>query len=235
MGNLIELANEVQGLMQVFDDIGSQRERLRELNTRTKMIHDIRVMVDEAEFSRRKMLDAGIHVGAMPKASKVLIAKSHKVKVDFDKNWEKVISDKKLSPNFIDPAKQHFDKKVLKSLRDVWREYVNAEAPDISKNWLDRLPDSAFGNHKRTLFNLLEEINRLRSKLPTDILSVERVKSAAEEASKIFAELDSIPETVRTFLAKAARGDAQVTDLSDDVRKWLDEHEMLSQLRIRFG
>jgi hypothetical protein len=235
MQNLIELANQVQELMQQFVDIGKERERLRALNTRAQMIRAIRVKVGEVEDYRNKMGEGGIALAPMPKASKALIATSHKVEDAFRNNWEKAVNSSTLKTHFIDPTNEHVEKKLLKGLHDSWREYVDDEAPAIKKDWLDRLPNRGFGDAKKNISVLLAEISGLRSELPADVLSIKRVKKAAEEAGTIFAELDSIPETVRAFLAKAARGDALITDLSEDVTQWLGDHEMLNQLRVRFG
>ncbi len=234
MRNLIELSKEVQTLMQQIIDIDANRDRLQALNTRAKMIHDIRQKFDEAKAARATLIEGRVTVSSMPKASKQLINKSRQVIAGFEKDWEKTVREASLSKIFIELAKDHTERKVLQELKKDWRTYVDSEAPPIKQDWLDRLPDSAFGEAKRSISKLLDEIQDLRADLPDNVASVSRVKESAKEAGDIFADLDNIPPMIRGFLGKAARGEARIDELTEEVGKWLSEHDMLDQLRIRF-
>jgi hypothetical protein len=235
MNNLIKLANAVHVLMQQSDDIGAERNRVQALDTRAKMIHRIREKCDITKESRSNLIEAGVPVKPTPKASRQLINRSKKIQADFEKDWEKTVKDPSIKTNFIDPADEHVDNKILRSLREDWRSYVDSQTPDIKLDWLKRLPDSVFGEAKRDIFELLGEISELGRSLPEDRSTVARIIVAAKKAGERFATVDQIPEPVRLFLAKATRGDALIVDLSDDVSEWLAKNDMLDELRIRFG
>lgn len=235
MSNLIKRAEDVRNLMQQYSDIGAERERLQVLTTRTKMIRDIRVKFDEAQASVSILRDAGVPLRPLSKASSALIMRCKKVRADFDKNWEKTVRETSIKTNLIDPASDHIDRKIQKNLRDEWRAYVDERAPKFTKASLAPLSSSGFGDAVDAISKLLDEISGLRDDLPQDRASISRVQEAANEASELFEELEKIPEAARNFLAKAARGDALITDLSDEVKAWLAEHQMLEQLRIQFG
>ena len=232
---MIELANEVQALMGQYRDMGAERDRVQVLSTREKMIHEIRVRCDVSRESRSKLIEAGVPVKPTPKASRQLLDRSKKIQADFEKNWEKTVRDASIKTNFIVPANDHLNKKVLRNLLDDWQSYVDSQTPAIKLDWLNRLPNSAFGEAKQAISGLLSEISELRRSLPEQASTVERIKLAAKEASEIFATIDKIPEPVREFLVKVARGDALISDLSDDVSGWLAKHNMIDELRIRFG
>ena len=57
----------------------------------------------------------------------------------------------------------------------------------------------------------------------------------AENIQKIWGELKDVPEPVTAFLTKAARREATFADLTPQVRKWLEEHGLISHLRIGLG
>jgi|GEM_PF-3735937 len=233
MVNLIDLAGEVQELMQQYGDIGTERERMQILNTRAKSIRDIRDKYDAAIVSSSMLHETNIPVRPFAKASRALINKCEKIKEGIEKNWDKTIRDPSIKANFIDPVDDHIDKKIGKNLKEDWRSYIDAKAPKITKASLEPLA-SGFGDTVEKIAGLLEEISQFREVLPGNLEQIAHVQQAAKEASEAFEKLDKIPEAVRTFLAKAAKGEALLTDLSEDVKDWLIEYKMLAHLRIQF-
>jgi hypothetical protein len=80
-----------------------------------------------------------------------------------------------------------------------------------------------------------DEILRLRARLPTGDAAPTTVLELAKKISAALSDLKSIPDAVRTFIARAARREAVVEDLTDEVREWLKSKDMLKQVRLGFS
>ncbi|MBO6947188.1 MAG: hypothetical protein JJ855_04330 [Rhodospirillales bacterium] len=236
MQNLIELAGDVKNLMDQLDNLGASQERLLALNSRATQIHKVREVIDEANTTRTILVKAGVDLQERPAASKKLIKKCEQVRESFAENWEKTLGEKTLVTNLIEPSRDHAAKNVTQKLNDDWRAFVDETAPQISGSWLNSLPDSGdIGRAKKDVTECLQEIKDLRSDLPQDETAIKRVRDLSKKARSIFDTLDGIPEAVRAFLRAASGHGAQLDDLTDEVREWLGEHEMLDRLCIRFG
>jgi hypothetical protein len=236
MQNLIELSNDVKDLMEQLTDIGASRERLQALNTRATQIQKIREVIDNADVARAVLEKAKVELRGRPSASKKLIKKCHQVMEGFETNWEKIVRDKTLSSTFIDHAKDHAEKKIAQELKQDWRNFVAEMSPPITRDWLDNLPNSGpLGDAKEAVSVHLAELQELRADLPEDTAVVARVREVSGAAANIFGELDDIPEAVRNFLMSASGAGAKIDDLTDDIRAWMTEHDMMDRLRIRLG
>lgn len=234
MPNLIELANNVKNLMGQLTDIDANRERVQALNTRSAQIQKVRMIIDEADRVRAILVDAKVALTKKPVASKNLIDKCQHVIEGIEKNWEKTLRDKHLSMTFIEPAREHAEKKNFNDLKKDWGKFVEQNSPRISNVWLRTLPDSGpLGDAKQNLTRYLEELLELRDDLPKNSDIVARVREISEEATNIFSELEDIPEPVREFLGAASGTGAKLDDLTDEVRAWMVEHGMIDRLRIR--
>ena len=236
MHDLIELAKDVKGLMEQWSDIGESRDRLRALQTRANQIHKVRELIDDLKDARVILMRAGVELRKGPSASRQLIKKCQKVREGFEKDWEKTARDKTLNPYFIDPVKAHVENKIDRELKQDWSEFIDRLSPPISNRWLNGLPDNGpIGDAKGKATIHFEELRKLRSVLPNEVDTVERVREITEQAKDIFSELDEIPEPVRSFLASASTTGAKMDDLTKEVRAWLTKNEMIERLRIRFG
>jgi hypothetical protein len=236
MHNIIELANNVRNLMEQITDIGASRERLQALRTRAKQIQKVREIIDDANTARSLLEAAEVEVSARPQATKKLIAKCHHVIEGFENNWEKTAKDKALSQTFIEPTKEYAVAKMGLGLKQDWQSFVDELSPPIKRAWIDGLPDAGpLGEAKANVSDHLAKLNELRTDMPKSVEDVARVREISGAASRIFDELDDIPEAVRNFLMSASRAGAKVDDFTDDVRAWMTEHDMINRLRIRLG
>ncbi|MDA8637291.1 hypothetical protein N9L49_01585 [Rhodospirillales bacterium] len=236
MQNIIELASEVKSLMDELSDIGASRDRLQALNSRAVQIHKIREIIDEADTVRDLLNEENVHVRKKPSASKKLIKKCDQVIEGFKDDWEKTVRDKNLSSTFIDPAKEHVEKRVFIELRQDWHEFVNEMSPPITKAWLNSLPHTGpLGEAKENVSKYLEEFKDFNAEMPKDVDTIARVRKVSEAAKNIFDDLDDIPSTVRSFLVSASSTGAKIDDLTEDVRAWMTEHKMMDRLRVRLG
>jgi len=82
---------------------------------------------------------------------------------------------------------------------------------------------------------LLNELKQLSSYLPNLKSEIDRVSEVSKAAGEGVAELEGIPDSVKDFLRNAANGNALLSDLTEEVKQWLANHNMLHQFRVRFG
>ncbi|MEQ8506194.1 MAG: hypothetical protein RIC85_04855 [Gammaproteobacteria bacterium] len=222
--------------MEHLDDVGASRERLQALSSRAIQIQKVREIVDTTNSTRATMKRAKVTLRDRPSASKKLINKSRQVTESFKEDWEKALGDRTLVTNFIDPAREHLAKNVTQALKEDWRKFVDETSPQIPQDWLNSLPDGGeLGQAKNDIVDCLQDIQALRADLPADETSIATVSDLSEKARTIFESLDGIPESVRSFLRSASGRGARLNELTDEVRAWLSEHEMIDQVRIRFG
>ncbi len=234
MSNLIEKSRHVMDLMDQLKGIDDQQETFQRIESRAGQVRAVREKFNSLLASRTLLNDCNIPNSPPKSASNSLINKGLVLMSDLSKSWEKFADDKTLKTQFIDPVGLYADK-IKKALEIGWGNYVLESKPDVPRTLLNSLSASGFGEKVETLRDLLEEIEDLANSLPSEKQQVERIAEASEGAKVLINELDGIPDAVRVFLTKATNGTALLSDLTEEVRSWLTEHKMLTQLRVRFG
>lgn len=125
------------------------------------------------------------------------------------------------------------------SIAEGWARFVAENTPSGSDNVLEalgRLPQMRSGVTR--IRQCRQKIAALASTVPADPESAkEQLRGLSAEHGSAWVELtaDSVPPSVLQFLRACAADGAAVTDLTDEVRTWLESRGLMGSFRIRIG
>jgi hypothetical protein len=121
----------------------------------------------------------------------------------------------------------------------AWIKYVHAHDAIGSKDVLDALAKlPQFQMSVARILRCRRSIEELVHQTPTDPQrTIDRLRALKEEHRAAWSELDAdgIPSVVILFLRACADRGAPLSELSDEVHKWLESRRLLGSFRVRIG
>jgi hypothetical protein len=234
MPNLVTQAQRISELEDQLSNVNQTRGNFDRLKARSEQLQSIRSNLVDLSTQLQLMSESKINSTNVPSASKALKKKSQSVISDFSGNWVDFVNSKSIKPQFIDPLESHIEK-MKKALSKNWSLYIGEQKPKISSSSLEPLKAAGFSENVSKIQDLLSELDKKASHPPETKADIDRVIEISTIIPELFSELEDIPQEVLSFLKKAAIGRAPLLDLTNDVKSWLQDHNMLDQLHVGLG
>jgi hypothetical protein len=121
----------------------------------------------------------------------------------------------------------------------AWSSYVASHGATGSSEVLDALAKlPQFQISVARIRRSRQGIEELSKRTPTDPLKdIRNLEELVAEHRAAWSELkaDGIPNTVIVFLRACADNGALLSELTDEVRKWLETRDLLNAFRVRIG
>jgi hypothetical protein len=233
MSTLVERAQTLTKHLTDLNQLAVHRANFQMLRTRSKQLDDRTKDLDNAVCSVAVLKKGGLKLGETPTPSKELCTRSEKLHEISPSDWMSVIGNDQIASTFLNPI-ETYTKRLREFASTVWRQHIDNVAPKINDALLSTLK-TVLGSQVARLQALRQELEALRVTLPVDEATFSRLNSIVAEIKTIWGQLEGVPEAVRIFLVRAAQRQATVSDLTPDVREWLEKNSMLDQLRIGFA
>jgi hypothetical protein len=114
------------------------------------------------------------------------------------------------------------------------RTEIQQAAPEAMLSFWETIPD--LKNDVAKVRGFLAKLEQ-KGDVLADPEKLERLLAGAAEIEPTLARLDGLdaPPAVQSFLKSARISGARWGQFTDEVRDWLEDHEMLENLRIRLG
>jgi len=164
--------------------------------------------------------------------SKELRNKPAKVLEAFTNDETSLLNDDEQFAVTLRSPLESFTSRLRDQLTAAWRTHIESLLPAINETSLANLQNAGLKKPVAQMREIAQQLASLRSELPSSDSVLKQLKELSERATKAWSEIEKVPKPVLDFLRKASRGQAALSDLTDPVRKWLGEHDLLNLLRI---
>lgn len=125
------------------------------------------------------------------------------------------------------------------ALNRAWRSFVDAQGINGSIELLDALMKLAqFRASVIAIKACRERINQLASEAPSDVEGAKNTLETLVHQYRVAwssISADGIPETIVEFLRASSAGGVPLSELTEEIRKWLASKSLLGAFRIRIG
>lgn len=234
MPTLLDRSQALRDLAGRLAAADAEKARFGHLSTRTAQVKEARDALEGAQKAVRLLSARAFRPSPLPRPSTALRGKAPALRAKLTEDWRAFADDGSLPTNFVVPVKAHAAK-LLEAALAAWQSHVDAGQPHIRDDLIAALSAAGFQAQCARLKHFRAEIADLRRSCPVSDADFQRLDELKSAIQAIWGELKDIPADVTGFLRKAARREATVADLTPGIRTWLDDHNMLSQLRIGLG
>ena len=188
-----------------------------------------------AQTAWRTLCGAGVFKGDVPAEIVAALAAVESAREGFGTRADSVIDERSFSLVNLGQSLSAAAEALETLLGDAWQRYVTGKVPSTSREVLDAL-QSAFPSEVRSIRQAGERLERHRQILPTSKEQVQEFENEVLALQQAWDRLGGggVPRPVLTFLKSAAgHGGAGLELLTDEVRRWLTEHEVIRSFRVR--
>jgi hypothetical protein len=240
---------ELEMLLERAAKLGAEIERYQKLkaavkesslvSTRANQIGEAAALLAQARVALAKFSDAGISIQYAPIAVQELTEKATKLRaIAADDPAGLAEPPFNISHEFTNRLKG-LANAANDSIEEGWGKYVAANSPSSSDEVLEalgKLPQMSAGVNR--IRQCRQQVAVLADTVPEDpAVAVEQLGELSTEHGAAWVELTAsdVPPSVLQFLRDCAADGALFTALSNEVRGWLEERELLGSFRIRIG
>jgi hypothetical protein len=234
MPTLLNRAKELRDLASRLAVADIDRSRFGQLTTRTSQIQEARVHLWEAQKVLRLLDARELRPPSLPRPSGALKRKAPALDAKLAEDWRAFIDDRSLPTNFVEPVKAHAAK-LREAALAAWQAHVDEGLPSIREALITALASAGFKPQCTRLQQLQDQVMTVRRSCPSSVADFHRLDELKAAIQAVWSELEGVPADVTAFLRKAAQREATISDLTPGIRAWLDDREMLGQLRIGLG
>ena len=234
MVTLNEQLDALRPQLALLRSANNERDLVQALRTRSRRLEGARLALEKTLDDLGMVERLTGRSGARPRASAQLRAKPRALGQQLVEADNNIIDNTQWDRSFLTPLEVYTDKVAQVALQE-WQAFVDEKAATVPDEVLDQFERSGLGMTVRQVREARDEILRLRARLPTGDAAPTVVLELAKKISAALSDLKSIPDAVRVFIARAARREAVVEDLTDEVREWLKSKDMLKQVRLGFS
>jgi DNA repair exonuclease SbcCD ATPase subunit len=233
MATLSDKLAELEPKLASLQRAREERELLTALRSRAQQVSNARIALENAlnHFTRVERM-SGSATGR-PRASPQLRAKPAYLADRLEKQIEDIADNQQWDASMLNPLEQ-FYKKLEVWTAETWQELVDKQVQPVKDEILEQFERLGFGPRVREVRAARDRIRDLRSVLPSNDDALKVITQLNDDMAKELGALDSIPVAVRAFIAKAAKKEAELDDLTAEVRDWLRDNNMLKMIRIGF-
>jgi DNA repair exonuclease SbcCD ATPase subunit len=226
---LIELEPQLASLLRVREE----RELLKALRSRFQQITDAKEELERCLRHFERIQRLGASMTGRPRTSPQLRAKPDVLAQQLDKQIDNIADNQQWDAAMLQPLTQ-FSKKLDVWNTETWQSLIDKRVQPVRDEVLEQFERLGFDSHVHAIRTARDRIRELRGDLPEtdDVLKV--IIDLNELIAKQLGALDSIPGPVRAFIAKASKKEAELDDLTSEVRDWLRDNDMLKMIRIGF-
>lgn len=236
---LLERATGLADEINRYEKLKAAASQAKMLRTRAEQFRQAGTSLADARTILERFDAAGISVNFIASNSDDLIEKAGKLK-DLVRADPTVLAD----PPF--DLKYAFIDRLLgistfaaDVVGKAWSSYVVLHGPTGSSEVLDALAKlPQFQLSIARIRKSRQGIEELSKRTPTDPLNdIEHLDELVAEHRAAWSELkaDGIPNSVIVFLRACGDNGALLSELTDEVRKWLETRDLLNAFRVRIG
>jgi hypothetical protein len=167
--------------------------------------------------------------------AKELLGTLRKAQAAFTDRPESLIDPKVLDLTKLGKAIEGLAKQLEERLRTEWMRHTAARIPATKHEVLDVL-SPAFPREVRLLRQRAEKLELARQTLPTSPEAINVFEADVGELEQAWTKVGggNVPAAVTSFLQSAAsRSGASLLLLTEEVRHWLSEHNIIASFSIK--
>lgn len=198
-----------------------------------QLANDLRSATKIVELFRNNRVNSSV-----PSPPTGLISFAESMKRLLENDRASVVSDTGgFGQKFKTPLEKYTDR-AKSTVTSAWEKHVDKSTPNVNEDMLSVLIKvKGFADSVSTVRKRFTEYRVHRTRTPTcadDICSFDR---ALEELRKALGSLgsDDLPEEVVNFMRRAGLQGVPLDELSEEIRSWLFEHELLGRFVIKTG
>lgn len=231
---LIQRAKNVKDKVGTLETARQNRERENRFQNRHEKLRRLVEEVQPLASELRVLQEEGIDIDYQGDNLDQIIQRIETIKGEFDSEAAWIIQDENDLSDLDTWIRRHRDK-VQRKLQSAWRDYYQDQVPEFSEDLLSVL--SRFDDFRgpvETIRECGEQLQNWKENPPDTKESLSNFQELAEERRATWEQLrsDEMSEDVLSFLVDAGTEGATVDQLTDEVRTWLDQNELLSRVRI---
>jgi urease gamma subunit len=232
---LIERARNVKDKVEDLEAARQNRERENRFQNRheklRRLVEEVQPLASELRVLREEGIDIDYQGGNLDQ----IVQRIETIKDEFDSEAAWIIQDENDLSDLDKWIRRHRDK-IQRKLQSTWRDYYQAQVPDFSDdllNVLRRFDD--FRGAVQTIRERSRQLQEWKDNPPDTKDSLSTFQELAEERRATWEQLrsDEMSEDVLSFLVDAGTEGATVEQLTDEVRTWLDQNDLLDRVHIR--
>jgi hypothetical protein len=226
---LAELEPQLASLLRAREE----RELLKALRSRVQQVSGARGELERALMHFERVQRMGGSATGKPRASAPLRARPDALAEQLEKQIDNIADNQQWDATMLKPLNQ-FSEKLEGWTAETWQGLVDKYVQPVKDEVLDQFERLGFGPRVREVRKARDRIRELRGQLPATDDTLKVIIELNDGIATELGSLDSIPAPVRAFIAKAAKKEAELDDLTAEVRKWLQANNMLKMIRIGF-
>lgn len=224
----MSIITESDRLSKSLEDLGESGKR-REKNTKlSELLNDVGLAlketkdIKETSKSIRKSLDKSDTEG--------ILTVINQIKSLENKDYNELVAKWGVVKSEIN-ARIH---KCRLNITTKWHEHIDAEFPDIKFYELFKSFDGAKVIIKK-LNEIKSKVDELRPEFPVKQEHIRKLEQLVAEVNlkKQELDLDDVDPEVLKFLKKCGDGSARLSELTSEVREWLDKKKFSKNLIIK--
>jgi hypothetical protein len=233
MGTLAERLAELQPQMASLLRIREERELLKALRSRVQQVTNAKGELERVLMHFERIQRLGGSTTGRPRASPQLRARPEAIAQQLDKQIDNIADNQQWDTTMLKPLTL-FSEKLEEWSTETWQGLVDKHVQPVKDEVLDQFERLGFGLRVREIRASRDRIREMRGELPEADDALKVIIGLNDGIAKELGALDSIPAPVRAFIAKASKKEAELEDLTAEVRKWLQDNNMLKMIRIGF-
>ena len=234
MTSLISRMRDISSKIKDIESLRATEAEANAFKTRAEELSGLSGQIQQPVRRIQLFRQAGVAVEAS-------YVRDNQLRLDLETMAQEYAEDRKsiiaANPEWRHATKNRLEGVARRSnqrLQDAWEKHVAVSKPPVNSGLLRLLARSrAYQTRSRQIEELLAEFDSLSGRLPTNAVEAEKPVILAERLQALLKELpDDIPEPVRQLFQSINEGTATAAQLTDDARRWLLEHGILSDLRV---
>jgi hypothetical protein len=236
---LLERAVSLAEKINHYEQLKAAAGQASMYRTRASQFETAKKALAEARLALERFDQAAIPVKFDSANTSALIEKANSFRKLFHSN-PATLTDPPfdLRYEFLDRVSA-IGKFAKEALDRAWQGYVEDQGVNSSTEVLDALAKlPQFRASVTVIKECRERIDRIARQTPSDIEAAKATLGAlVEEHRSAWSAIsaDGIPNTVIVFLRNSAATGVPLSDLTVEVRKWLETRGLLSAFRVRIG
>jgi hypothetical protein len=231
MSTVTERLEALEPQLESLQHSLSERNTLQALRTRAEQINRTRQALETQLRLFELVEQLGGRFTSRPRASPTLRARPTVLKSRLEQNPSDVIDASQWDGSFMEPLGV-FTGRLQEAALASWQSLVDEKAPTVGDDVLNQFELAGFSRQVREVRAARDRIRQLRAQVPAADGALAEVVALSTAAARELATLQEVPPEVRAFIARASAGEASLDDLTEQVREWLRNRDMLKLIRI---
>ena len=234
---LLDQAKDISAKIGDYTRLKSNVSAAKEFEIRASQFGDAADKLQRACRSIKRLLDAGVTLDFMPKDGAALADKAAKLRSALKEDPAKLNDPPfNLKYDFIDRL-NGICSAAEEGMLAAWKAHIEARSETASSDVLTAL--GAVPQYRPVvarIVNVKSQIEMLSGRLPQDpAAAISQLDRMMDFYRTAWGEMtaDGIPPVVIGFLRAAAGSGAALNELTDEVRSWLEDRNLVHVFRIK--